>query len=239
MTKLAEYINITRELVREVGGAIQYDSGDKVYEGYIRRALRRYSIDKPRELVSAVTGTDSKYITIDATNLPNFVDGFSYIDKIEASAPTIASNERPSYLERDEWEYYRDDSAYRVYFVTKQPTSSDTIRFTYTALHTINELDSATADTIPTQDQEAIILFAASQAFSSMAGLTAGSQDPSLRSDVVNYKTKSAQYMQLSKEMKKQYDDWISDPLKAASAIRDLDYGYRNGFSWQTHSNAR
>lgn len=226
MTKLSEYISITRQSVQEVSGSLQYEMSDDVYTNFIRRAVRRYGIDKPFEKVSAITGTSSKYITINNSNLPGYVDGFSKIEKIEAFSPNISNNERPNYLDRDEWDLYRDESELRIYLLNHQPTASDSSRITYTIPHTINELDSETVDTIPEHDREAIVLYAASQAFMSLAGKFAGTSDPALRSDIVNYKTKSAELRALSKQYMDMYNDWQSDPLKAASLVRDLNFGF-------------
>tara|TARA_Y100000310_G_scaffold345771_1_gene469635 strand:- start:1324 stop:2055 length:732 start_codon:yes stop_codon:yes gene_type:complete len=237
MTKLAEYIAITRQMVREANATIQFSMEDNVYESFVRRALRRYSIDKPDEKVVAITGTASQYITVNTSNLPDFLEGFSSVINIEARAPTIASNEEPNYLERAEWDFYRDDSAYRIFLKNHKPTSNDTIRVSYTIIHTIDGLDSATADTVPDQDREAVIYWAINEAFMALAGKYAGSSDPTIRQDVVNYKTKSSEMRETAKEYRTMYKEWISDPLKPASVIRDIDFGFGFGDNqpFQTH----
>ena len=239
MTKLDEYLQITRNLVVEAGGVTQYDQGDNPYTTFIRHSLRRYSIDKPLQKVSAIIGTDSKYLTLNEANTPGYVDGFSSIELIEAAAPVVANNDRPNYIDRDQWELYRDDTALRIYFINHQPRVSDTIRVTYTVLHTINELDDETVDSVPTQDREAIILYAAYQALLSLAAKFAGTSDPTLRADVVNYRTKSLEYRTLAQEHKKMYEDFMSDPIKAASIVRDIDFrfGFSDVVPWLTHRN--
>jgi hypothetical protein len=59
-----------------------------------------------------------------------------------------------------------------------------------------------------------------------LASKFAGTSDPTLRADVVNYKTKSAEYIGLAKMYRDVYMEWISDPIKAASLVRDIDFGY-------------
>jgi len=226
MAKLSEYILETRQGVLEVAGETQYDMGEDPYGNFVRRALRRYSIDKPLIKVSAITGSDTRYITVNSTNLPDYVDGSSKITQIEAKAPVIASNELPNFLDRDEWDLYRDETALRIHLKTTKPSSSDTIRVTYTIPHTINELDSETVDSVPDLDKDAIVLYAVSQALMALAAKFSGTSDPTLRADVVNYRTKSQEYRMQSEAFKKMYNEWISDPLKAASIVRDINFGF-------------
>ncbi|MAF24326.1 hypothetical protein CL634_01885 [bacterium] len=237
MTKLAEYVAIVQSMVREANGALHFNMGEPIYQSFIRRALRRYSIDRPDEKVAAITGTASQYITVNSSNLPNFIEDFSKVISIEAIAPTIASNEDPNYIERDEWDFYRDDSAYRIFLKNCTPSTNDTIRVHYTVLHTINELDSATTDTVPEPDREAIIYWAINEAFLSLAGKYAGTSDPTIRQDIVNYRTKSSDMIRLASEYRKMYMEWISEPIKPASVIRDIDFGFGFGDSqsFQTH----
>jgi hypothetical protein len=185
MAKLAEYINDTRLIVQEAGSSTQYDAGEESYTRYIRRALRRYSIDKPREFSKDITGTGFSYITIDGTNFPGFVEHFSIIKRVEARAPTVASNEIPNYIELEEWEYYKSGTVLYLCLKNHKPTSSDIIRVVYTTIHTIDELDSQTSDTVPTHDFDAIVYFATAEALASLANRYTGTKDPSIRADVV------------------------------------------------------
>jgi len=228
MSKLEVYIKQVRELVVEANSTL-YDSGVDIYEDFVRRALRKYSIDKPFIKVSGVTGTSSEYITIDSTNFPGFVDHWSSIEKIEAKAPTVSKNDDPNFIERDEWEFYRNASTYYVHFIGYCPSSSDTVTFTYTVPHTIDNLDDETTDTIPAVDQEAIVLWAANEACRMLASKYAGTSDPTIRADVVNYRTRSSEYRTMAKEFREAYMDWISNPVKAGGIVRDIDFGFGFG----------
>jgi hypothetical protein len=237
MAKLAEYINDVRLIVQEAGSSVQYDIGEEAYTRYIRRALRRYSIDKPRELAKDVTGTDSSYITINATNFPGFVEHFSRVELVEARAPVVADNEQPNYIELQEWEYYKNSTTLFLHLKNHKPTASDTIRILYTTIHTIDGLESETSDTIPTQDFDAIVYFAVSEALSALANKFAGTKDPTIRADVVNYRTKSREYREQSEYYRNLYKNWIAMPNKAASTVSDIDFGYSfgDGQPYQTH----
>jgi len=222
---LEAYIESVRVMVREANSP-NYDSGVNVYEDFVRRALRKYSIDKPLIKSASITGTSSEYFIVNTTNLPDFVEYWSSIESIEAKAPTVASNEDPRYIQRDEWEYYRNSTALYVHFIGYCPSSSDTISVTYTVPHTINNLDSETADSVPSIDSEAVVLWASNLACMMLASRFAGTSDPTLRADVVNYKTKSSDYMRVAKEYRDAYMEWISDPIKGASIVRDIDFGF-------------
>ena len=225
MALLEEYIENVRGMVREANNPI-YDSGVDQYEDYIRRALRRYSIDKPLVKSASITGTSSEYFIVNTSNLPDFVEFWSSIERMEVKAPTIASNEDPNYIERDQWEFYRNATALYVHFIGFTPTASETISVTYTVPHTINNLDSETTDSVPSVDFEAVVYYACNLTCMALASKFAGTSDPTLRADVVNYKTKSAEYIGLAKMYRDVYMEWISDPIKAASLVRDIDFGY-------------
>ena len=225
MSQLAEYIASTRSVLREANSEI-YDSGEDSYESFVRRALRRYSIDKPFIKVSAITGASSIYITVNETNLPGYIYHWSVIEGIEVKAPTVASNEVPCFIERDEWDLYRNSTALYIWLKNAKPPSSYTISVTYTIPHTINKLDSETVDTIPSLDFEAIVLWTAREASLMLAAKNSGTSDPTVRSDIVNYKTKSSEFRALSDKFKEAYQAWIHEPLKAAGLIRDLDFGF-------------
>jgi len=229
MTNLELYRSTVRERVREANLSFGKDMGEAAYTSFIRSALHRYSLDKPRINTKQITGTGNPYIKIDSTNFPNFIDSFSVIHKVEAVAPVLNNKESPSYIERDAWDFYRDGTDLYFYFKQDQPAISDKIRFTYTILHTIDGLDLATSDTVPATDFEAIVYWGAAEAFSAMAARFAGSQDPTLRADVVNYGSRSGDMRRLAEYYRILYHDWINVPLKGASLVRDIDYGLSSG----------
>ena len=73
MALLEEYIENVRGMVREANNPI-YDSGVDQYEDYIRRALRRYSIDRPLVKSASITGTSSEYFIVNTSNLPDNIE---------------------------------------------------------------------------------------------------------------------------------------------------------------------
>ncbi len=215
--------------------------GDDDYSEFILSALRRYSKDKPRLVISDITGTASKFIEVNASNFPNFVDGFSRIEYLEAGAATIADNEKPNYIERDSWDYYRDTTKLYVYFKDDQPATSDTIRAQYTAEHTINGLSQETVDTVPGNDFEAIIYWAAHEACLALAAKMSDTINPGIRGEQFNSRSKSKEYREVAQKYQDLYMNWVTEPNEAASVTRDLDFGYSfvDGMPWQTHRSFR
>lgn len=226
MSTIAQYISEVHELVREASGSISNSMGNDAYQSFVRRALRRYSIDRPEIKTSQFVGDGGKYYPINATNFPGFLDGFSVIERVEAISPTLANEEKPNYIERDEFDRYNDGTTLFLFFKNHQPSSTDNIRVRYSILHTIEGLDTETVDTVPSVDSEAIVLWASSEAFGALAGKFAGTRDPSLRADVVNYRTKTRDYMDVSKAYRERYHEWIKKSQEPVTLIRDLDFGF-------------
>jgi len=237
MTNIGEYITAVQSKVREAGALPNFGLGDDNYKRFITTGLRRYSRDKPDVKVSDITGTSSHYIIVNASNFPNYVDGFSKINYIEICGVVIANNETPHYVDRDNWDYYRDSTILYVWLKHSKPGVTDTIRVQYTIEHTIDGLDGETVDSIPPYDYEAVIYWSASEALMALAGKYADSTSPTLRSDVVNYDNKSKNYMNLAKACRQSYIDWISEPNFPVSVTRNLDsgYGFGDAQPWQTH----
>jgi hypothetical protein len=237
MAHFNAYLDAVQTKVREAGAVPSYGMGTDDYEHFIRTALRRYSRDKANIKVANITGTSVKYIEINGTTLPKFIDGFSKINYIEAAAATVADNDPPNFIERDNWDYYRDATKLYIYLKDDAPGASDIIRVQYTVEHTITGLDAATVDTVPSFDFEAVVYWAVSEALLALAGKYADSTDPTLRADVVNYQSKSRNYLAVAKVFRELYVSWITDTYIAASATRDLDFGLSigDGQPYQTH----
>ena len=239
MATLEQYVEAVRDRVRETGFLISHDMGDSAYQRFIRTALRRYSIDRPKIKVNQIVGAASKYITVNSTNLPSFIDGFSIILNIEIESPVIASDESPNYIERDSWDFYRDSTLLYIFLHDHETSVSENVRLTYTIFHTINGLDSETVDTIPAQDFEAIIYWAVAEALLALSNKFADTIDPTIRADNVNYRSKSVEYRNQAKEFRLMYKEWIAMPYTPESITRDLDFGYTNYTPWQTHQYSR
>ncbi len=228
MADLETYVENVRLRVRESNNSPANDMGDSAYQDFVRSAINRYSIDRPRHIVSESTGTGQKYYTV-STILPSFVEGFSRITHIEAIGAIVANKELPNYIERDDWDYYRDSVGLRLLFKRHQPDTSETIRIEYTVLHTINKLDSATEDTIPVFDVPAIYYYAASEALKSLAAKYTSVNDPTIRADIVNYRSKSRESSERAKDYLTEYENWLKETDIPISVTRQIETGFSFG----------
>jgi hypothetical protein len=102
-------------------------------ERNIKAALERYSHDAPDEVTTDVTGDGGKYYAI-GTSLTSFVEGFSRIVAIEYPAPTIASDEAPTYLEPEDWDddYWASGVRY-LWLPNLAPPNTEKLRIRFTA----------------------------------------------------------------------------------------------------------
>lgn len=228
MAKLEVYTEAVKRRVLEANRSPGSDMGEIAYRDFVRSALKRYSIDRPRHIVVEVSGTGQRYYTI-STILPNFIEGFSRITRIEAIGAVVADKELPNYIERDDYDYFRDATGLRLLFINHQPDSSDTMRIEHTVLHTIDGLDSETVDTVPLFDDVAIHYYGASEALRALAAKYTGTNDPTIRADVVNYRSKSRELTAMADSYVKQYMDWINDPDVPISVIRQIETGFSFG----------
>jgi hypothetical protein len=102
-------------------------------ERQIKAALERYSRDAPDELTTDVSGDGGKYYAV-ATSLTSWVEGFSRIVAIEYPAPTVASDEAPTYLDPEDWnDDYWDGTTRYLWLPNHAPAAADAMRIRFTA----------------------------------------------------------------------------------------------------------
>lgn len=102
-------------------------------EWNIKAALERYSRDNPDEVTVDVSGDGGNYYAI-AANLTYWVEGFSQIIAIQYPAPTVASDEAPVYLDREDWDdNYWDGSTRYLFLPNHSPAATEAMRIQYIA----------------------------------------------------------------------------------------------------------
>ena len=102
-------------------------------ERLIKAALERYSRDKPDEVTDDITGDGGKYYAV-ASSLSAWSEGASRITAIEYPAPTVASDEAPTYLEPEDWDDdYWDGSTRYLWLPNHAPAATEAIRVRFTA----------------------------------------------------------------------------------------------------------
>lgn len=118
----------------QLDGMIETDTDiipNDVINRAIKGAVERHSVEFPKLIVDDFSGDGGRYYEI-ATNLTEWIEGFSRIEQIEYPAATIADDEVPQYLDGDEFDedYWQNDTRY-LYFRNHSPGSSETVRVSY------------------------------------------------------------------------------------------------------------
>lgn len=213
---------------------------DGALEEAITNAVIKFSQDRPRLIVADVTGNGTPYYIL-STVLSAWVDEFSRVEQIEYPASAPGADYVPSYLqEADDWEYYATPSNKYLRLKTVVPAATETLRVTYSTLHT----HTTVTDTVPSAHLDALCDLAAHFACMALATKMAGSNDPLIKADSVNYRDSQLKYSQQAKAWLDAYNDKMgisgSDAAggggaKGASATADWDRGYQTGLPFLTH----
>lgn len=187
----------------------------------IRRALEIYSDDVPRELVADNTDADGTVYDFDLPS--SFVYGWSRFLSIEYPA----GEQQPTYLEDSDWDIYRTSSTTKFRFRGGVPSSGDTIRFTYTAAHTIEDLDAAAATTIPSYDQEMFAKLAAAETLDMYATRYLHERESTLSADTVDRAMKTDEARRLANNWRDQYEDAVGKRRGTTAAFARIDWDTR------------
>ncbi len=111
----------------------------------IKQAVSAYSQDKPDTIASDFSGDGGKYYNL-FTSLTSYEDGFSRIQTISYIAATIADDELPNYLEAQDWDedFYAGGIRF-LFFPNHSPSSTETVRVTYSAIYSWSAGTTTTA----------------------------------------------------------------------------------------------
>jgi hypothetical protein len=215
----------------------------------ITQAVKRYSKDRPRELVTDLVGAGSAYLALPSgpSNPPEqFEDGFSFVRAIEFPIGNLP----PIYLEGEDWLLYRAPTGLKIALTNMVPQATDTLRVTWTVRHNPGTSGAqAVATTVPDYDFEAVCDLAASFACDKLSAAFARTNDPSIQADAVNYRSKAQEYASLGKQFKKRYDDHVgiedggsgsgNNPAAGAISIGDMNLNQGSGVDRLTHRRPR
>jgi hypothetical protein len=217
---------------------------------FILQAVKqRYSKDRPREMVTDITGVNPASAILALPTGPStppetFEDGFSIIRCIEFPVGNLP----PIFLEGEDWLLYRTPAGVKIALTSMVPQTSDTLRVTWTCRHTA---PTASVDsTIPDADSEAVCDYAAALCCEALAARYAQTSDSTIGADAVNYRTKSQEYLAMAKALRKRYDDHIGieesgsgasggSPTAGAIAIGDMNLTQGSGVDRLTHRRPR
>lgn len=198
-------------ILQDAGKALSLDNRDDC----IRQAIeQRYSKDRAREIVSDSAGDGTSDIDLPGIEGSAFEEGFSRILEIEFPIGQVP----PVLLEDGDWQYYRTPAGKKVRFLSTQPAVDQSIRFTWTVRH---KADGTTV----LSDFDAVCDYSASLAFAMIAAKFAQTGDATIGADSVNYRTKSQEYMGLSKAAAQRYFDHMGIASGSAQAAGGVSAG--------------
>ncbi len=187
-------------------------------DAFISEAVMVYSQDRPREMVSAITGAGTYEY-----DLPDdWTDGFSVALAMEYPA----GNQIPTYVDESEWLIYQGTAGKKLRFLSYEPTTAETINLKHTALHALSAGTAGTS-TVPASDQDAVINLAGALACYALSRKYAQSLEQTIGADSVQHLSKSGEYAKRGKELEGLYRKHITAggerPPAAASVSGDWD----------------
>ena len=212
--------------------------GKEVINIGIRQAVTKFSRDFVRTIVEDEVGDGGKYYDLNTllTSGP-WEDDFSSIESIDFDAgDRVANDESQNFLNQDkgDWDFYEDSSIKYLFFPSLNPTSSQTLRITYTARHSLID----TADTsIPDQYKEAIVYLSVSRLAAIFMLRTEKALDPPGGAEFVSMRTKSSGFKSVMDVFEGFYQTEIGGTgIEPGTARRDFDIFPQAGGSYLYHS---
>lgn len=199
-------------------------------EQSIREALSRYSKDVPREIVADVAGDGATYdLALPAT----WSDGFSRVVRVEYPAGERIA----TYLDPRDYTIYRTSSAVNLRLLSSTPGTGQSTRVTFTALHTLDDLDSATVTTIPDYHTFPFVNLAASRCLLKLAPRFTHEQETTLNADAVDRNSKGDLFRRLSGTLERDYEEQVgaTGAGRAALTIVNWDARIHRGIGGLTH----
>jgi hypothetical protein len=196
----------------------------------INMAVKAHSKNKPRIVIEDEAGTgDFDYAV---SLLTSWTAGFSVVKQIEY--PVDDDSQDAEILDHDEWEIYEKPAGKHLRFLESSPSTSESFRVTYTALHTCTD-DACTIDSF---DDEAVQALAAAHFCEMLATYYSQNQESTLQADVVDHTSKARDYAARAKAYRKIYFDHMGieeGKVKAASITKDQDMPGSWGSDKLTH----
>ena len=196
----------------------------------ITAAVKRYGQVRPLQGVQDYPGDGA---TFDLALPTGWVTDFSIVRAIEYPA----GEREPVYLETESYQLYQSPSATKLRLLDTTPATGKTARVTFTKPHLVD----ASGSSIPSVDEEALSNLAAAIGLRELASIYAGTVDPSIAADVVNYRSKAQEYQSLAKDLEALYRSHLGldkeSEAKAASSFKDVDQTDSVGMDKLTHPN--
>lgn len=225
MSTRQDYITAIGHLV---GGELPLGEAERIFA--INAALKKYSGHRPRIVAEDEAGNASFDYALSL--LADWIEGFSTIKSVEY--PVDDTEAAASILQEDAWQIYRKPSGKVLRLLEDTPEATESLRITYTALHTCTDA----ACTVPSYDEEALQILAASIFCDMLAAYFAQTSDSSIQADSVDHKSKASEYAARARAYRKMYFDHLGikeGETPAASITKDQDMAGSWGADKMTH----
>lgn len=191
------------DFVAEIPNALSDDANrlGGNYAPFVERAIiQRYSLDAPLLMVSDIDGNGTNLLPLPIApgaggDLPVFEPNFSVIRSIEYPV----GQQPPQYVLDSDLQVYHSPTEYQIMLNFDSPPVGDTLRVRWTARHLPD------GSTVPDKDFYAVVDFAASLAAEKLATFYVGTGDSTMQADVVNYRSKSQEMLNIAKAMRRRY----------------------------------
>ncbi|SRR5579884_47510 len=176
---------------------------DADFDAFVTQAVRqRYSQDRAQVIVTDVAADGSTLLPLpvlaqqqNAPAVPVFEVGFSAVKTLEYPIGVVP----PSYFLDSDWQYYQTPTGMKLLLLATSPANNELVRVTWTARHADD------GSSVPNQDFEAVCDFASSLCAEALAARYAQTRDNTINADVVNYRTKSQEYLTMAKALRQRY----------------------------------
>lgn len=196
---LNDYQNQVTDFVRDDSSRITVEQRDAA----IQAAALKYSAVRPRIVVADIADASGMIVALPA----GWEDDFSQLQSIEYPVGRFP----PAMLDDGAWAMYRDVDGFKIMLASSLPSGS-TIRTTFTAPHLV----SATVDTIPAADREAVAKYAAALLCDQLAAFYANDSDSTMGAVHAQGQTRSQAYAARARDYRKAYQDAIGVEDKTA-----------------------
>lgn len=188
----------------------------------IQQAVERYSQVHPDESTVDLTGDGTSFY--DLADLTGFQLGWSYITTIEYPAEAVSSTHRPEFLdETSDWRWYRDTSTNYLWLPNHTPSSSETIRVTFT----IPRVLTSASDTVVAEHKDAVLALAAAYCCDFLAAKHSSVSAPLISTDVVNWQQAQRRYNAVADAFRAQFEERLGlgekRQVKSAGLRHDWD----------------
>ena len=183
---LGDYRTLVDDLVRDTDGRIGAASRDRA----IGLAAWRYSSDRPRIMVRAMTADGGHHLALPA----DWESGFSRLVGVSIPAAGGGTATPVDAVLDQEPAGWRIRPARRI-------ATGKTLHVRFTLSHVID----AGRDTVPERDREAVASWAAASVLEQMASLYSGHGHPTIAADAVDWQSKGRDYALRAKRMREIY----------------------------------